>query len=59
MKLFLLYIDPGSGSYLVQLIIAAVLGGAYYLKSGWGKIKRILGMGTKNEKAENPEEHGE
>ena len=35
MKSFLLYIDPGSGSYLVQVIIAAVLGGLFYFKNFW------------------------
>lgn len=29
----LLYIDPGSGSYLVQAIIAAVLGVAFFFKN--------------------------
>jgi hypothetical protein len=30
---YLLYIDPGSGSYLVQAIIAAVLGVAFFFKN--------------------------
>lgn len=30
---FLLYIDPGSGSYLVQVIAAAVLGVAFFFKN--------------------------
>jgi hypothetical protein len=30
---FLLYIDPGSGSYLVQAIIAAVLGIGFFFKN--------------------------
>ena len=29
----LLYIDPGSGSYLVQVIIAAALGVAFFFKN--------------------------
>jgi hypothetical protein len=29
----LLYIDPGSGSYVVQVIIAAVLGIAFFFKN--------------------------
>lgn len=29
----LLYIDPGSGSYLVQAIVAAVLGIAFFFKN--------------------------
>jgi hypothetical protein len=30
--MFQLYIDPGSGSYLVQLIIAGVLGVVFFFK---------------------------
>jgi hypothetical protein len=42
MKMVLLYIDPGSGSYLVQVIIAAVLGGLFYFKNLWLKIKSLF-----------------
>jgi hypothetical protein len=38
----LLYIDPGSGSYLVQMIIAAILGALFYIKSIWYRIKKIF-----------------
>lgn len=30
---FLLYIDPGSGSYLVQVIVAGALGIAFFFKN--------------------------
>ena len=30
---YLLYIDPGSGSYLIQVIAAAVLGIAFFFKT--------------------------
>lgn len=30
---FLLYIDPGSGSYLIQVIAAAVLGIVFFFKN--------------------------
>jgi len=33
MQDFLLYIDPGSGSYLVQAIVAAALGIAFFFKN--------------------------
>lgn len=45
----LLYIDPGSGSYLVQAIIAAILGVAFYFKTIWFRIKAFFG-GTKAKK---------
>jgi hypothetical protein len=38
----LLYIDPGSGSYLVQVIIAAVLGVAFFFKNIWAWVKSIF-----------------
>jgi hypothetical protein len=47
MKIFFIYIDPGSGSYLVQMIIAGVLAGLFYFKSLWWKIKSFF---TKNKK---------
>jgi hypothetical protein len=37
-----LYLDPGSGSYLVQMIIAAVLAGLFFFKSLWWKIKSFF-----------------
>jgi hypothetical protein len=33
MSSFLLYIDPGSGSYLIQALIAAALGVAFFFKN--------------------------
>lgn len=38
-----LYIDPGSGSYLVQVVIAAVLGAAFWIKMSWQRIKAFFG----------------
>lgn len=38
----LLYLDPGSGSYLIQVIIAAALGVIFYFKSGWNWIKSFF-----------------
>jgi hypothetical protein len=43
----LLYIGPGGGSYLVQMIIAAVLAGLFYFKNLWRKFKAFF---TKNKK---------
>lgn len=38
----LLYIDPGSGSFLVQAIIAAVLGIGFFFKNIWAYIRSIF-----------------
>jgi hypothetical protein len=32
------YIDPGTGSYLIQLLIASILGGLFALKVYWRKL---------------------
>jgi hypothetical protein len=55
MSHFLLYIDPGSGRYLVQVIIAGLLGVAFYFKSLWSKVRSFFSRNknedpTKNEK---------
>ena len=49
----LLYIDPGSGSYLVQVIIAAVLGAAFYFKTIWLRIKLFFGGRKKEQQPGN------
>jgi hypothetical protein len=46
---YLLYIDPGSGSYLVQMIIAGVLGALFYFKTLWWKIKSFFTRGKKED----------
>lgn len=33
------YIDPGSGSYFIQIVIAALVGGAVTIKVFWRRIK--------------------
>ena len=42
MQSFFLYIDPGSGSYIIQAIIAAVLGLGFFFKSYWFKIRSFF-----------------
>jgi hypothetical protein len=36
------YLDPGSGSYLLQLLIAGLLGGFFVVRSSWDKIKSFF-----------------
>lgn len=36
------YIDPGSGSYLFQLLIAGLLGSLFAIKSFWHKIVAFM-----------------
>ena len=50
------YIDPGTGSMILQAIIGAIIGSAMFIKIFWGKIKSIGSriFGKKN--AENNNE---
>jgi len=53
----LAYLDPGSGSFLVQLLIAALLGVGVALRASWGKIKGWFGSKSKaDEDAEAEDE---
>ena len=36
------YVDPGTGSFLVQGIIAAIVGVGVAVRMFWGRIKRAL-----------------
>ncbi|HUP14210.1 MAG TPA: hypothetical protein VM187_18440 [Niastella sp.] len=45
----LLYVDPGSGSYLIQMIIAAILGALFYFKNVWWKIKAFFWKSKKED----------
>jgi len=38
----LLYIDPSSGSYIVQVLIAAAMGAGYVIKTSWWRIKGLF-----------------
>jgi hypothetical protein len=57
MQAVLLYVDPGSGSYLVQLIIAAILGAAFYFKTVWFRIKSFFTGHKKEEPQDNADKH--
>lgn len=43
------YLDPGSGSFLIQLLIAALLGVGIALRASWGKIKGLFGGKAKTD----------
>ena len=49
----LLYLDPGSGSYLVQLIIAGILGVLFYFKNLWWRIKAYFTKHKKDDSSKN------
>jgi hypothetical protein len=54
----LIYIDPGSGSYLIQVIIAAILGALFYFKNLWWKIKAFFYKPKKDDTTQNDNVNG-
>jgi len=53
--MILIYLDPGSGSFLIQLAIAALAGLTIAIGSQWSKIKRLFNK----KKAQNDENDDE
>jgi hypothetical protein len=52
----LAYLDPGSGSFLIQLLIAALLGLGVAVRASWSRIKGWFGV--KPEVDEDAEDEG-
>jgi len=36
------YIDPGTGSFIIQVVLAAIFGLAFYIKLSWRRIKKFF-----------------
>ena len=36
------YLDPGSGSFILQLLIASLVGGLFILKTYWKRIRTFV-----------------
>jgi hypothetical protein len=51
----LAYLDPGSGSFILQVILATLLASLFFLKSFW---RRVIGVFRRPEKPEesNPKD---
>lgn len=47
--LILAYLDPGTGSIVVQLVLAGVAGSAYVLKLYWRRMKSFVLHLTRNQ----------
>jgi hypothetical protein len=41
------YLDPGSGSFLIQMLIAALAGMSVAIYASWNKIKGWFGIKSK------------
>jgi hypothetical protein len=47
------YLDPGSGSFLIQLLIAGLVGAAFLVKAYWKKIKGLFNRSDKQKEEDN------
>jgi hypothetical protein len=50
------YLDPGTGSYIFQILIAGLLGGLFALKLFWGRIMIFFRRHSNNSKNTPPAE---
>jgi hypothetical protein len=50
------YLDPGSGSILIQILIAALLGLGIVIRASWGRIKGWFGIKPKVEEDDDETE---
>ena len=50
------YLDPGSGSMILQLILAAILGVGVVLRTQWARVKSLFkGKNASEEDSEDDE----
>ena len=50
------YLDPGSGSFLIQMLIAALLGIGIAVRASWSKIKGWFGVKPKPDDDDDDED---
>jgi hypothetical protein len=49
-------LDPGSGSFIIQILIASLLGIGVALRAYWGRIAGFFGRKTKSEDEDDPDD---
>ena len=47
------YLDPGSGSFILQLLLASLLGSIFLIKTYW---RKIIGFFRRNRAADDDDE---
>ena len=47
------YLDPGSGSFLVQLLIAGIVGAGFLIKVYWKKFKGLFNRSDSEKEEDN------
>jgi len=55
----LFYLDPGSGSFILQMLIAGVLGAGLGITIFWNRIKSLFGKGSPQAGEEDETEDGD
>ena len=50
------YLDPGSGSFLFQILLAVLLGIGIAVRASWGKIKGWFGAKPKADQTDDEED---
>lgn len=45
------YLDPGTGSYIIQILIGTLLGGFFAIKVYWRRIRSYFSKDRKDEEA--------
>jgi hypothetical protein len=53
------YLDPGTGSYVFQLLLASIVGLAFIVRVFWSRIKASVSRLFSRSKGETGEENGE
>lgn len=56
-----LYLDPGSGSFLLQILIATIAGAGIFILTYWRKVKAffVRRFGKKQDSVETPKSKDE
>jgi len=54
--MIILYLDPGSGSFLLQLLIAGLAGAGIVIAASWSKIKRLFNKNKKKTDIDDDED---
>ena len=49
------YLDPGTGSMLLQVILGGIAAVGVAIKLYWHKLRVAIGLGRKTEKPDEPE----
>ena len=50
------YLDPGSGSVLIQLLVAGLLAGGILLRAFWSRIVKVFKRGRNKQDDESADE---